>query len=193
MKKILAVSVSILLLQIGFTQVKVQNLLVENLSNPIGMDITSPRLSWQLASDKRNTMQTAYEIRVGTAVDLSSQKGFEWSSGKINSDSSVHVVYKGKPLQPGKKYFWQVRVWDNEEKASAWSETASWQMGLLDSNEWKAKWIESDLDKDADRRPAIYFRKEFRSSKKIQSATAYITAHGLYEAMINGKRVGDFI
>lgn len=173
-------------------QVTVQNLLVENLSNPIGMDVTSPRFSWQLISDNRNIMQTAYEIRVGVREILSKEKKLQWSSGKVNSDSSVQVVYKGMPLQSGKKYFWQVRVWDNEGKASPWSETSYWQMGLLDSNEWKAQWIESNLDKDSGNRPAILFRKEFQSSKKIQSATAYITAHGMYEAMINGKRVGDF-
>ena len=173
-------------------QVKVQNLLVENLSSPIGMDVTLPRLSWQLISDKRNTMQTAYEVRVGTTANSLSSKNLEWSSGKINSDSSVHVVYKGRSLHSGKKYYWQVRVWDNNGKVSPWSETAYWQMGLLDSNEWKAKWIESTLDKDGTQRPAIHFRKEFQSSKKIQFATVYITAHGMYEAMINGKRVGDF-
>jgi alpha-L-rhamnosidase len=171
-------------------QVKVQNLLVENLSNPIGIDAAAPRFSWQLVSNKRNVMQTAYEIKVGTTEPFSKEKNFQWSSGKVNSDSSVQVVYKGVPLQSGKKYLWQVRVWDNEGKVSSWSPVAYWQMGLLDSGEWKAKWIESSLDKDGEQRPSVYFRKEFQSSKKIQSATAYITAHGLYEAMINGKRVG---
>jgi alpha-L-rhamnosidase len=192
MKRVLVFSFTILIINSINAQVKVQNLLVENLSNPIGMDITSPRLSWQLVSNTRNVMQTAYEVRVGTTANPSKEKNLQWSSGKINSDSSVQVAYKGMPLQSGKKYFWQVRVWDNEGRASSWSETSSWQMGLLDSNEWKAKWIESSLDKDGEHRPAIHFRKEFQSSKKVQSATAYITAHGLYEAMINGKRVGDF-
>lgn len=172
-------------------QVKVQDLLVENLSNPIGIDITSPRFTWQLISDKRNIMQTAYEIVVNDQ-SLHGKAVPYWNSGKISSDSSVQVAYKGKPLQSGKKYYWKVRVWDNSGKASPWSQTAYWQMGLLDSNEWKAKWIESGLDKDGDMRPAIHFRKEFQSTKKIASATAYITAHGLYEARINGKRVGDY-
>lgn len=192
MKRVLFFSIAILFITTINAQVKVQDLLVENLSNPIGMDVTSPRLSWQLVSNKRNVMQTAYEVRVGTTTNPSKEKNLQWSSGKINSDSSVHVVYKGLSLQSGRKYFWQVRVWTNDGKASPWSETASWQMGLLDSNEWKAKWIESPLDKDGEHRPAIYFRKEFGSSKKVQSATAYITAHGLYEAIINGKRVGNF-
>lgn len=192
MKRVLFFSATILLAYTINAQVKVQKLLTENLSNPIGMDVTAPRLSWQLVSDKRNTMQTAYEVKVGTTANLSKEKNLQWSSGKINSDSSVQVGYKGLPLQSGKKYFWQVRVWNNEGRPSAWSETASWQMGLLDSGEWKAKWIESNLDKGGEHRPAIHFRKEFSSSKKIQSATAFITAHGLYETMINGKRLGDF-
>ncbi|MGZ3845385.1 MAG: family 78 glycoside hydrolase catalytic domain, partial [Flavisolibacter sp.] len=189
MKTILSISFYILLFQPCIAQIKLQNLLVENLQNPTGLDIRSPRFSWQIASDKRNTTQSAYEIMVSTQHDLAGN--IVWSTGKINSDSSVQVAYKGKPLQSTSKYYWRVRVWDNEGKASPWSDLAYWQMGLLDSNDWKAKWIESDLDKDADHRPAIYFRKEFRSSKKIQSATAYVTAHGLYEASINGQRVGD--
>jgi len=191
MKRVFLFFIIFLLFNAVNAQVKVQNLLVENLSNPIGMDIIRPRLSWQLLSDGRNVSQTAYEIRVGTNSNLSKEKKLQWTSGVISSDSSVHVVYKGAALQPGKKYFWQVRVWDNKGKLSSWSATAYWQMGMLDSNQWKAKWIESDLDKDADHRPAIYFRKEFETSKKVVAATAYITAHGMYEAMINGKRIGN--
>ena len=137
MKKILFFLFLFFVLYPTYAQVKVQKLLVENLSNPVGMDITLPRLSWQLISDKRNVMQSAYEVKVGTAADLST-KNLIWSSGKINSDSSVHVTYKGKSLQSGKKYYWQVRVWDNEGKVSSWSQLAYWQMSLLDSTEWKA-------------------------------------------------------
>src|SRR6476469_2393640 len=114
MKKLLLLGFTIGLLQPGSAQVKIKNLLVENLSKPYGVDNLSPRLSWQLISDKRNVMQTAYEIRVGTnETALSTSNQLEWASGKINSDSSIHIVYKGKHLQSGKKYFWQVRIWDN--------------------------------------------------------------------------------
>ena len=60
-----------------FAQLKVQNLLTENLSNPIGIDVQQPRFSWQLTSDKRNTLQTAYEIKV------SSGKKSVWTTGKL--------------------------------------------------------------------------------------------------------------
>lgn len=166
-------------------QVKVQNLLTENLSNPTGIDIPVPRFSWQLVSDQRNISQTAYEIKVTTG------KITAWSSGQISSSQSVFVPYAGKELQSGKKYNWQVKVWDNSGKASEWSAPATFQMAFLKQDDWKAKWINAGFVEDSVNRPAICFRKEFSTKKKIISATAYITAHGIYEAQINGKRIGD--
>ena len=166
-------------------QLKVQNLLVENLTNPIGIDVAQPRLSWQLASPKRNTVQAAYEIK------LSSGKKEIWSTGKVASAQSVHIPYSGPALQSAAKYQWQVRAWDNNGEASSWSAPAGFQMALLNKEDWKAKWIEADFAEDTVNRPAQYFRKSFTAKKKISSATAFITAHGMYEAEINGKRVGD--
>ena len=168
---------------ISSAQIKVVNLLTENQTDPIGVDVQLPRFSWQLVSDQRNISQAAYEITV------KDPKGKGWKSGKIVSGQSVHVLYGGTALQPGKKYTWQVRVWDKNGKGSEWSESASFQTAMW--NPSAAKWIESDLIEDSINRPALYFRKQFSTSKKIASATVYITAHGMYEAQINGKRVGD--
>ena len=186
MRKILVLSVSSLFVIVLSAQVKLQNLLTENLTNPIGIDVKHPRFTWQLASDQRNILQTAYEITVNQG------KTPVWKSGRVMSDQSVHVPYAGSALQSGKKYTWQVRVWDNKGKASAWSGAASFQMAFLNLSDWKAKWIEVDFIEDSINRPSQYFRKKFSANKKISSATAYITAHGLYEAHINGKRVGDY-
>src|SRR5690349_12768542 len=99
----------VLLSLITFAQTKVQNSLTEHLVNPIAIETTEPRFSWQLASDKRNVPQTAYEIRVGSdASFLSSNKSLVWNSGKISSDSSINVTYKGSPLKSGNRYYWQV-------------------------------------------------------------------------------------
>lgn len=166
-------------------QSTVSNLLCENLTNPVGLDIKQPRFSWQLVSDSRNVMQTAYEVKVLLG------KTVAWNSGKVVSDQSVFINYSGAALQPDKKYNWQVRVWDNEGKTSAWSEAASFQTAFFNVTDWKAKWIEAGFVEDSINRPAHYFRKQFSVNKKITSATAYITAHGMYEAQINGKRVGD--
>jgi alpha-L-rhamnosidase len=166
-------------------QVKTEQLLTENRSNPIGLDVSNPRFSWQLSSPERNCRQSAYEIK------LFSGKSILWQSGKQLSDQSVFIPYQGAALQSGKKYQWQVRVWDNTGKSSPWSAPAFFQMALLYKSDWKASWIEAGYQEDTVNRPAQYFRKQFNTSRKIASATAYITAHGMYEAHINGKRVGD--
>ncbi len=167
-----------------FSQIRVGHLLCENLSNPVGIDATRPRFTWQLISDKRNTMQTAYEIHVLEGKKLI------WNSEKVLSDSSVEIIYKGSALQSAKRYYWQVRVWDNSGKASAWSETASVQMGLLQPSDWRAKWIEASSP-DTVERISPLLRKTFHLNKSIKAATAFVTAHGLYEAWINGKKIGD--
>ncbi|HEY6502907.1 MAG TPA: glycoside hydrolase family 78 protein [Chitinophagaceae bacterium] len=169
----------------SFAQLKVQSLLTENLTDPVGLDTRKPRFSWQLLSDQRNVLQTAYEIKV------SSGKSVAWASGKVASGQSVHVLYNGIALESGRKYNWQVRVWDNNGKSSAWSTAASFQMALLNTTDWKAKWIEPGYMEDSVMRPSPLFRKQFSATKKIVSATAFITSHGLYEAFINGKRVGN--
>ncbi|MBL7829278.1 MAG: family 78 glycoside hydrolase catalytic domain, partial [Saprospiraceae bacterium] len=172
-------------------QLNVINPMVENLQNPIGLDVDSPRFSWQLSSPQRNVIQTTYEIKVAeNAANLSLSKSLLWASGRVNSDASVWVPYTGPALQSGKKYYWQVRVWDNFGQESVWSEPAFWQMGLRSPADWKAKWITVSAPEDS-LKPSPMFRKTFKLAKKVASATAYITAHGMYEAFINGKRIGE--
>lgn len=168
-----------------YGQIQITNLLTENRHNPMGIDTRTPRFSWQLKSEKRNTSQSAYEIK------LMQGKKTIWSSGKRQSDQSVLMPYGGPALSSASRYQWQVRAWDNRGKASSWSAPANFQTGMFDVSEWKARWIESGSPEDSINRPAQYFRKQFDISKKVQSATLFITAHGMYEAEMNGKRIGD--
>lgn len=172
----------------AFAQTTVHHLLTENKPNPIEVEEQAPRFSWLLSATQRNTMQTAYAIQVWEGGN---KKNTVWNSGKIMSDQSVYVPYAGKALQSGKKYNWSVQVWDNHTAQPATSETGSFQMALLQNSDWKAKWIEPGYTEDSVMRPSPLFRKQFTANKKIVSATAYITAHGLYEAQINGKRISD--
>lgn len=192
MRKITQILIALLITTSGFSQLSVKNLLCENRTNPLGLDVSAPRFSWQLASDKRNILQTAYEIRVGTDPSVLAQgKGILWSSGLIQSDLSVYVPYQGSGLSSGKKYYWQVRVSDNMGQTSPWSEVAHWQMGILSAAEWKAQWIQADFKGDTVNGVSPILRKTFSTKKKIQLATAFITAHGMYEAQINGQRMSD--
>lgn len=187
MKKILCLLLPCLVAT-AFAQTSVSYLLTENKSNPVEVEEQAPRFSWQLSATQRNTMQTAYAIQVWEAGN---KKNTVWNSGKIMSDQSVYVPYAGKALQSGKKYNWSVQVWDNHTTQPASSEAGSFQMALLQNTDWKAKWIEPGYTEDSVMRPSPLFRKQFAANKKIVSATAYITAHGLYEAQINGKRISD--
>ncbi len=184
MKKSILITSLLLIFMTAISQVKVTSLLTENKTNPIGLDMASPRFSWAIESAKRNTSQTAYEIKITEAKKL------VWSSDKVNSNQSVYIDYAGPKLSSNTKYNWQVRVWDNQGTASEWSASNSFQTALLSVSDWQAKWIVPGFV-EASNRPSPIFRKQFAATKKLVSAIANITAHGMYEAQINGQRVGD--
>ncbi len=117
----------------------------EQLENPSGIDVTRPRLSWMLDSSQHDVRQAAYQILVASSeAALKSDHGDLWDSGKVASDDSVLVPYAGKPLASRMQCFWKVRVWDASGKVSAWSKSASWTMGILTPDEWRAQWIGQD-------------------------------------------------
>jgi len=162
-------------------------------NDPFGIDVLQPRLSWQLQSDGRDVVQMAYHIRAAEAPeDLEKGRRLLWDSGRINASQSIYVPYGGLSLSSRQRVYWQVRVWDNHGNDSGWSEPAWWEMGLLEPADWQAQWIEPDWEVDtSESPPSSMLRREFNLSKSIISARLYITSHGLYEAQVNGQRVGD--
>jgi alpha-L-rhamnosidase len=161
------------------------DLKVEHLKNPLSIDNPTPRFSWKINSSVKNTVQSNYEIRMGKTAAIGS-KPF-WSSSKA-TDQSVLIAYSGPELASKTKYFWQVRVKDNHGNTSPWSAVQYFQTGLK-SADWTAKWITVE-GKDSSKISPL-FRKEISLSKAIRSAMIYVTAKGLYEASINGKRMSD--
>jgi alpha-L-rhamnosidase len=192
MKRISLLGSLLLVAALVPAQVRVSQLRCENLLDPMGIETPAPRLSWQLQSDVRNTRQTAWEVRVAHSIpDLVKGRNLVWSSGRQTSDASVHVPYAGTPLAAGRRYHWQVRVWDGGGQPSAWSTAATWQMGLPGITNLGAAWIGAGYPEEKTGQPSPYLRKSFRVDRKIRSATAYISALGMYEAWLNGKRIGD--
>ena len=172
---------------------KVEALRTEYKENPLGIDSRAPRLSWRIAAKVRNVRQAAYQIRVArSASDLRSARNLHWDSGRVASAESTQRVYDGKPLGSAQRYVWQVQIWDDQGRASGWSEPAWWEMGLLTPADWRASWIEPGLPEDVTTSPpAPMLRRAFRLTKAVQSARAYVTSHGVYELHLNGARVGD--
>jgi alpha-L-rhamnosidase len=168
--------------------IRITGLQCEHLLNPLRIDAAQPRLSWVMEDTRNGAMQTAYEVVVSTdSIDVSTGKGVAWQSGKINGALQL-VTYKGQPLLPFTRYYWQVKIWDKDGNAIV-SPVANFEMGMLQMKNWQGAWIQDT--RDINLKPAPYFRKAFSISKKIISARAYIAVAGLYELYINGQRIGD--
>lgn len=167
-----------------------ERLRTEYAVNPIGIDEPVPRFSWALHSDKRGTMQSAYEVRVGTDARALARSSL-WTSGKVMSEESVNRAYGGPALKPGTRYHWQVRAWDAQGNATEWSTPSFWETGLMGAANWTAKWITPDVAEDTTKsNPASMLRTEVTLDGNVASARAYVTSLGLYEMEINGKVVG---
>jgi hypothetical protein len=114
----------------------------EDAAEPCGVDAPAPRLSWRLRGEGRARRQTAWRVQCATGAERFSEDGADvWDSGRIASAAQRHIVFAGRALRSSERIFWRVRVWDEADRASAWSETASWTMGVLSPGEWRARWI----------------------------------------------------
>ena len=178
----------------GFSNAAI-NLICEYKVNPKGIETLSPRLSWQLQSklNERGLFQTAYQIQVATKkADLVSGNNLIWDTDKTDSDQSIQIEYSGSPLKAKQIYFWRVKIWDNLNGENDWSGVASWEMSLLNHTNWKANWIEPNLEeKEKAYNPCPILRRTFKSKNKVEKARLYISAKGLYECYINEQRVGE--
>ena len=170
------------------------HLKTEHLVNPTGIDIRNPYLSWNCADGVK---QSAYEICVESS-DIRGERSEIWNSGKIETD--VMQAYIDTELRSRQHIWWRIRLWDEHDLAGEWSEEAEFEMGLLEADDFHAKWINPELECDTKvHKPASILRKKFHIQEKkgnpsgIIQARLYITCHGLYEAWLNGKRVGNFV
>jgi alpha-L-rhamnosidase len=182
----------------------------ESMTEPLGIDIVHPQLSWQLQDSRRGARQTAYEIRVaGSAEALAQDHADVWDSGKVDSDRSVNVPYGGPAVGSRRRYYWQVRVWDLQGQPSPYSAATWWEMGLLSPQDWKAKWITRDMPLErgdyesapkwiwvandnalSNATPGKHdFRLRLDLKGKPKAATLFITAKDNVAAWVNGKQV----
>jgi alpha-L-rhamnosidase len=207
----IALSAPLLLTQplLGQTTAPAQ-LRCEEMTEPLGIDVARPVLSWRMQDGRRGAKQKAYQVRVASSAEnLVQDRADIWDSGRVASDESVHVVYQGPAVESRHRYYWQVRVWDQNDQPSAYSPATWWEMGLLSPADWKAKWITRDMpleqgdrasnvkwiwaaDDNALTHPSVgkrAFRFVFNLDQKPSNATLLITAKDNVAAWVNGKQV----
>lgn len=167
----------------------------EHRVEPFGIDLRAPLLSWRLASARRGDAPASYRVVVSSAGET------VWDSGEVADPAAVSARYAGPPLRTRTRYDWQVTVTAADGDANtrgSWFETGQ--------DTWTARWISddpSDVDvvdapdegelalPDHGLRPVIELRRAFTVHTPPIRARLYATARGLFEAHLNGQRVGD--
>ena len=157
----------------------------EGFVDPLGFHDSTPAFSWKLPQGVK--AQSAFRVEV---CDVQSRKTV-WDGGWVESAQSVFVPYGGKPLASRQQLAWRVRFRDETGKDSNWSEPAFFELGLLYSKDWKAKWIKPENQFGSGKESVSWLRREFPIRKEVERARLYATARGLYEIHLNGEKVGN--
>ncbi|KAI0403712.1 extracellular glycosyl hydrolase family 78 protein [Xylaria palmicola] len=155
----------------------------------LGIGESRPRISWEFEGDAANWTQSGYSIEVSRA---GGSDVFD-----VTSLDSVLVDWPTVALTSAEPALVRVRAYGGADGAdTAWSEAYPVEAGLLSDQDWGGtQMIAADrpTEQDAPHQPVL-FRKEFSlGDSEIRSARLYITAYGVYEAFINGRRVGNAV
>ena len=177
-------------------EVRVTDLRTEQLVDPMSIDTPTPRLGWRIEAARNDVRQVRYRLIVSsTRENAERMKGDLWDT-TVDSDQSQWVRYAGKPLRSNTRCYWRVQV-TTKECITRWSDIAMWNVGLLTESDWSGRWIGLpqampwDEEVEHSHLSARYLRKTFDTDKPVRQATLYICGLGMYEAYINGERVGD--
>ncbi|MEV0221356.1 family 78 glycoside hydrolase catalytic domain [Streptomyces sp. NPDC050704] len=173
----------------------VWGLTVEHRTDPLGVDAARPRFGWRMRSATRGRSQGAYQILVASSPDkLTAARADVWNSGRVRSADSVAVRYAGRPLRASVRCHWTVTVWDTEGRPVGTAAPASFETGLMSTDGvagWDgAQWI-GMKGKTPNSAGAPMLRKEAarKNRSRVREARLYVSALGVYEAYVNGRRV----
>ncbi len=165
----------------------------EFVSNPIGISTARPRLSWWVSDARPAEMQSAYEVVAASdPALLERDEGDLWQSGMVESDQCHHVEYEGAPLASAQRVWWKVRTFDSDGLSSPWSDTAFFEVGLLDEGDWSGHWIATPMAGSRSRGVHVAaLRKEFVLDQPVREARLYVAALGDYRIEINGQALPE--
>lgn len=159
----------------------IYDLKVDSLKSPVGVDNPAPRFSWKMQSDERGWKQSAYQLIVKDGDNV------VWDSGKVESADSTAIAYEGQGLRSSAEYDWTVHVWDAH--GTQRSAASTFETGLFADDLAGVSWISAE-DTQSEGAGAPVFRKSFTLFDEVVSAKLYTSGLGVYEAYLNGKRIG---
>ena len=214
MKKLVAFAILLLSVATNLpAQLKISAALLENKINPRGVVLQQLHFSWELQSVDNNQYQTGYQLVVASTQEKLSAGNYDvYNSLQVKSRQSILINYAGKPLQPALTYYWRIKVWDKNNRPSAWSSTQEFTTGLFTESDWAhAKWIGYEALPDSMRvvpgihEPLVntlgakcmqrstvpFFRKQFGIAKKVKTALLFVTGLGQYQISINQQKIGN--
>ena len=177
------------------TRLSVTHLRCEMLEEPLAIDNTSPHFSWRMESKQQGATPGAYQILVASTIDkLNEAEADLWNTGKVADASSVGIVYQGKPLSSRSLAYWKVRVWNQNDEASDWSEPNRFGIGLLSDKDWSAgaRFI-GIAQTDEKTQIAPQLKKSFQYEPGEETLLLHVNSLGYHEAYINGQPVSDAV
>ena len=161
-------------------------------TNPTGIATTKPEFSWKNDASLNNSKQTAWQMLVATSPTLLKKgKADIWDSGKVLSSKSVWIPYEGQTLQSRSVAYWKIKVWDQNNSDSNWSETQSFSVGLINSDDWKGEYIGMDSLNAEFNSP--FLRKTFELNEKYDELYLHVNSLGYHEIYVNNQKVGDAV
>ena len=189
---------------------RVKNLRCEAMVNPLGISVRQPRLTWIMEADERSVIQTGFRVTVRKDDPKNGEILFD-SGDRTGSEPFIDLPEK--ILKSRTRYYWNVFVRDNQCRSKASEEETWFETGLLNEEDWKAKWIEPEQSEvktdvrgiqswnepkqskeicEEHMNPCQMLRKEFDICRPVKKARIYATAHGIYRLLINNKQAGDY-
>ena len=180
------------------SEVQPLGLRCEHLENPVGMDVTLPRLSWRMEdpAHARGRKQSAYRVLVASSrQQLDSDTGDLWDSGRVSSNQSHLVAYAGEPLISHMECHWKVKLWTEDGTETPWSPVARFTIGLLKASDWQGPWMTCGDDPQT-KQPIpvvkhLWFRRHLELAQAPASAIIHIASIGYHELHVNGAKADD--
>ncbi|KAF5685463.1 alpha-L-rhamnosidase [Fusarium denticulatum] len=159
----------------------------------LGIATSRPSISWKFGGATPNWTQEACDIEVRMKGQTSNPPASDIRIFSRNSAHSINVPWPARELSSGERATVRVRS-RGQGVETAWSEHFRVEAGLLKPTDWTCSLIETPFPVEpTETEPPTLFRRPFVLNQLPHEARLYITAHGVYEAEINGIKVSDHV